>query len=397
MDIEENDEVEREIDIVLNDQFLNETKMFQFPLIPQSSMSSEKINSLNASEDMKSMKLQMNINKKYLDNINYDAVPINTLKGEKIENNYNLCLGMMRNNQLILTPISQVFQFRHDFSNKDNEGNLERLIKKNKKEIKNLDLKKGVKEETKYNALNVHQPHSIETKIVLERIASPEGEAKKANFMSKDEYFNLLFKYVIIPDTSGDTNDDFLSIYKNASKESFLDTINEAKNEDMNIEEEKPNKKRGLNSGIDIIKTNEKEGGGNGIVANIINNIFEGIECLFYDDLLMNICSKMNIEKSDKGKIKQIKKEIEDNCIIVKDNICFIKNNDDNNDANINNVRNLLITEIGNNENGLKKQQIKRLIEQNGLTISDNKLTKLLQKICKYSGSFWIIKSPSNN
>jgi hypothetical protein len=395
MDIEENDEVEREIDILFSGEFLNETKIFQFPLIPKSSMNTEKIKSLSASEDMKSMKMEMNLDQKYLDKNIYNVVPIKTLKGENIEYNSNLCLGIMKNNQLILTPISQFFQFRHDFSNINKERNLEIKIKKDKNERKNLNLE--VKEDTKYNGLCVHQPQSMESKIVLERIASPEGEVKKANYMSKEEYYNLLLKYVITPDTSGDSNDDFLSLYKNASKESFLDTINEAKNEDMNIEEEKPNKKRGLNSGIDIIKTNEKEGGGNGIVANIINNIFEGIECLFYDDLLMNICSKMNIEKSDKGKIKQIKKEIEDNCIIVKDNICFIKNNDDSNDANINNVRNLLITEIGNNENGLKKQQIKRLIEQNGLTISDNKLTKLLQKICKYSGSFWIIKSPSNN
>ena len=392
MDIEENDEVEREIDILYSGEFFKETKIFQFPLIPKSSINTEKINSLSASKDMKSMKLEMNIDQKYLDKNNYNVVPIQTLKGEKIENNTNLCLGIMKNNQLILTPISQVFQFRHDFSNINQERHFGGKIKK---EVKNINLKKEVKGESKYNTLTIYQPQSVDSKIVLERIASPEGEAKKAKFMSKEEYFNLLLKYVIIPDSSGDTNDDFLSLYKNDSKESFLDTINEAKNEDMVIEEEKHNKKRGFNSGIDIIKTNQKEGSGNGIVANIINNIFEGNECLFYDDLLLNICNKINIAKNDEQKIRQIKKEIKDNCIIVKENICFIKNNDDNSDANAQKVRNLLITEIGNNENGLKKQQIKRLIEENGLTISDNKLTKLLQKICKYSGSYWIIKSPS--
>ena len=392
MDIEENDEVEREIDIVFSGEFVNETKMFQFPLIPKNSINTEKINSLNASEDMKLMKLEMNIDQKKKKKKNYNAVPIQTLKGENIENNSNLCLGIMKNNQLILTPISQVFQFRHDFSNKGN--NFERKIKK---EAKSINLKKEEKEEVKYNTLTVYQPQSIDSKVVLERIASPEGEVKKANFMSKEEYFNLLFKYVIIPDTSGDTNDDILSLYKYNSKESFLDPINEAKNEDMVIEEENHNKKRGFSSGIDIIKTNQKEGSGNGIVTNIINNIFEGNECLFYDDLLLNICNKINIAKNDEQKIRQIKKEIEDNCIIVKENICFIKDNDDNSDDNVKKVRNLLITEIGNNVNGLKKQQIKKLIEENGLTISDNKLTKLLQKICKYSGSFWIIKPPSNS
>lgn len=389
MDIEENDEVEREIDILYSGEFLNNTKIFQFPLIPQSSMNTENINSLNASEDMKSMKLDMNIDQKYLDKNIYNVVPIQTLKGEKIENNCNLCLGIMRNNQLILTPISQVFQFRHDFSNLNQEQNLEIKIKK---EVTTISLKK---EENKYNKLSVHQPQSIDSKIALERIASPEGEAKKANYMSKEEYYNLLLKYVIIPDISGDTNDDYIYLYNYSSKESFLEPINEASNENMIIEEEKHNKKRGFSSGINIIKTNEKEGSRNGIVVNIINNIFEGNECLFYDNLLSNICNKMNIAKNDEEKIRQIKKEIEDQCIIVKNNICFIKDNDDNSDSNVKNIRNLLITEIGNNENGLKKQQIKKLIEENGLTISDNKLTKLLQKICKYSGNCWIIKPPS--
>lgn len=396
MDIEENDEVEREIDIIYSGQFLNETKIFQFPLIPKSSLNTEKINSLNVSEDVNSMKLDMNIDQKYLDKNNYNVVPIQTLKGEKIENNSNLCLGVMKNNQLILTPISQVFQFRHDFSNINKEQNLEIKIKKDKKEVKNINLKKEVKKDTKYNEFNVHQPQSIGSKIVLERISSPEGEVKKAKYMSKEEYFNLLLKYVITPDTNGDTNDDFLSLYKNVSKDSLLEPINEANNENMIIEEEKHNKKRGFSSGIDIIKNKEKEGSGNGILANIINNIFEGNECLFYDDLLFNIFTKMNITQiNDEERIRQINKEIEDNCIIVKENICFLKNNDDSSDDNVKKVRNLLIREIGNNENGLKKQQIKRLIEENGLTISDNKLTKLLQKICKCSGSFWMIKSPS--
>ena len=392
MDIEENDEVEREIDIVYSGEYLNNTKIFQFPLIPKSSINTENINSLSASEDMKSMKLDMNINQKYLDKNIYNVVPIQTLKGEKIEYNCNLCLGIMKNNQLILTPISQVFQFRHDFSNLNQDQNLENIIKK---EVKNISLIKELKEDSKYNTLIVHQPQSIDSKIALERITSPEGEAKKANYMSKEEYYNLLLKYVITPDISGDTNDDYISLYKNASKESFLEPINEVSNENMIIEGENINKKRGFSSGIDIIKTNEKEESRNGIVANIINNIFEGNECLSYDNLLFNICNKMNITKNDEEKIRQIKQEIEDKCIIVKGNICFIKDNDDNSDDNVKNVRNLLITEIGNNKNGLKKQQIKKLIEENGLTISDNKLTKLLQKICKYSGSFWIIKPPS--
>ena len=35
-----------------------------------------------------------------------------------------------------------------------------------------------------------------------------EGKLKKANYMSKDKYFDLLLKYVNTEDTTGDSNDD---------------------------------------------------------------------------------------------------------------------------------------------------------------------------------------------
>lgn len=410
MDVEEGDEVEREIDIVYTGQYSNDSKIFQFPLIPKNTMNLENINSLNVSENMKSMKMELNINQKYLDKNNYNAVPIHTLNGEKIENNSNLCLGMLKNNKLFLTPISQIFQFRHDFTDVNKEKSIK--IKKDKKDIKNLSLKKEEKAEVKYIPLTIHQPNSIDSKIALERITTPDGELTNANYMSKEEYLDFLLKYVITPDTGGDSNDDFISLYKNNfSKETFLGNIEEAKDEQAKDEEDKmiiekenekeikkSNKKvRGFNSGIDVIKNNNNEkkikkgDNGNGIVYNIINNIYGDNECLYYDILLENICQKMNIFKDDKERISQIKNEIDENCIIVKENICFIKDKGDN---DIQNIRHLLIKEIGNRESGLKKQEIKQLIEQNGLSISDNKLTKLLQKICKYSHNLWVIKPP---
>lgn len=410
MDVEEADEVEREIDIVYTGQYSNDSKIFQFPLIPKNTMNLENINSLNVSENMKSMKMELNINQKYLDKNNYNAVPIHTLNGEKIENNSNLCLGMLKNNKLFLTPISQIFQFRHDFTDVNKEKSIK--IKKDKKDIKNLSLKKEEKTEVKYIPLTIHQPNSIDSKIALERITTPDGELTNANYMSKEEYLDFLLKYVITPDTGGDSNDDFISLYKNNfSKETFLGNIEEAKDEQAKDEEDKmiiekenekeikkSNKKvRGFNSGIDVIKNNNNEkkikkgDNGNGIVYNIINNIYGDNECLYYDILLENICQKMNIFKDDKERINQIKNEIDENCIIVKENICFIKDKGDN---DIQNIRHLLIKEIGNRESGLKKQEIKQLIEQNGLSISDNKLTKLLQKICKYSHNLWVIKPP---
>ena len=404
MDIDENDEIEKEIDIVYSGQFSNETKIFQFPLIPNNLMNIENINSLSISKNSKTMKMEMKIDDKYLDKNNYNAIPIQNLKGEKIENNSNLCLGVIKNNKLILTPISQIFQFRHDFSNINKEKNISIKIKGGKKDQKNIGIKKEEKDDIKFSPLYPHLPNSIESKIMLEKISNLEGEPQIPNFMNKDDYFNFLLKYVITPDTEGDTNDDFLALYKNTYSNSFLESVKENKNEEENMiieekikEGKKSSKKsRGFNSGLDVIKNidkdNIKSDGNYGIVNNIINNIFENEECIDYDNLLMNICQKMDISITDQDKINQIKKEIEENCILIKEKYCFLKDNE----SDIKEVRNFLIKEIGNNENGLKKQQIKKLIEQNGLSISDNKLTKLLQKICKYQGNAWIIKLPLN-
>ena len=404
MDIEENDEIEKEIDIIYSGQFSNETKIFQFPLIPQNLMNIDNINSLSISQNSKTMKMEMKIDEKYLDKNNYNATPVQNLKGEKIENNSNLCLGVIKNNKLILTPISQIFQFRHDFSNINKEKTLSLKIKGGKKDQKNIGIKKEEKDDIKFNPLYPHHPNSIDSKIMLEKISNLEGEPQKANFMNKDDYFNFLLKYVITPDTEGDTNDNFLALYKNNYSNSFLESVKEDKNEDENMiieekikEGKKSNKKsRGFNSGLDVIKNKDKDiiktDNNYGIVNNVINNIFENEECIEYDNLLMNICQKMSIPITEQEKINQIKKEIEENCILIKEKYCFLKDNE----SDIKEVRNFLIKEIGNNENGLKKQQIKKLIEQNGLNISDNKLTKLLQKICKYQSNAWIIKLPSN-
>ena len=404
MDIDENDEIEKEIDIIYSGQFSNETKIFQFPLIPQNLMNIDNINSLSISQNSKTMKMEMKIDEKYLDKNNYNATPVQNLKGEKIENNSNLCLGVIKNNKLILTPISQIFQFRHDFSNINKEKTLSLKIKGGKKDQKNIGIKKEEKDDIKFNPLYPHLPNSIDSKIMLEKISNLEGEPQKANFMNKDDYFNFLLKYVITPDTEGDTNDNFLALYKNNYSNSFLESVKEDKNEDENMiieekikEGKKSNKKsRGFNSGLDVIKNKDKDiiktDNNYGIVNNVINNIFENEECIEYDNLLMNICQKMSIPITEQEKINQIKKEIEENCILIKEKYCFLKDNE----SDIKEVRNFLIKEIGNNENGLKKQQIKKLIEQNGLNISDNKLTKLLQKICKYQGNVWIIKLPED-
>ena len=396
---EEKDEIEKEIDIVYSGEFSNGANIFQFPLIPKNSMNIQNINSLSISQDKTSMKMEMNLDEKYLDKNNYNAIPIQTLKGEKIENNTNLCLGIIKNNKLYLTPLSQVFQFRHDFSDLNKDKSLK--LKKDKRESKSFSLKNIEKDEDKYIPLTVHQPESINSKIILEKMAASEGQIKKANYMTKNEYFDLLLKYVITEDSGGDTNDDLFLKKNGFSKEEFSDNEDDNMDIEPESEKEKDNKKNKKGKGIHSILESIKSGNSdkksnkadNGFIKNLINQSFENNECLYFDNLLNNICKKMNISKKNEEKMNQIKKEIEENCLIVKENICFIKDIDDN---DINEVRNLIIQEIGNNENGLKKQQIKKLIEQNELTITDSKLTKLLQKICKYSGNTWIIKPPVN-
>ena len=403
MDIDD-DEIEQEIDIIYSGQLSNEAKIFQFPLIPKNLMNIDNINSLSISQNSKSMKMEMKIDEKYLDKNNYNAAPIQHLKGEKIENNSNLCLGIIKNKKLILTPISQIFQFRHDFSSVNKENNILIKIKGGKKDQKNLGAKKEEKEEINFSPLSLHLPRSIDSKIMLEKICHLEGEAQNANIMNKDDYFNFLLKYVITPDSEIDTNDDFLALYKNNFSNSFLESVKEENNEEENMiieEKVKESKKssskksKGFNVGIDAIKNRiyEKQlDNSSSVVNNIINNIFKNEECLTYDDLLINIAQQMNISNTDEEKINQIKKQIDESCILIKQKYCFLKDNE----SEVKDVRNFLLKEIGNNANGMKKQQIKKIIEQNGLNITDSKLTKLLQKICKYQGNVWIVKLPND-
>ena len=53
-----------------------------------------------------------------------------------------MCLGIIKNKKLILTPISQIFQFRHDFSNINKEKGLIIKTKGGKTAIINIADKK---------------------------------------------------------------------------------------------------------------------------------------------------------------------------------------------------------------------------------------------------------------
>lgn len=391
MEIEqENDEIEKEIDVIFTNEFINDIKIFQFPLIPKNSLNTENINSLKTSRDSKLIKIDMNIDPKYQDKNNYNAEPVQSMIGEKIESNANLCIGKLKNDKLYITPISQIYQFRHDFSNIEKDNNTVQLNKKkDKKETKNNNM--AIKQENipiTYENLTVHQSDSINSKIILEKISNLENNSysKKADFMSKDDYFNLLLKYVISPETNSESNIDLISNYVNKMN---LEKIDE-KNDEMEIETEKKEKKnRKTPKKNNILINNEKE---IGIIGQNIKNIFGEKECLYYNNLLGHLCEMMNIKNDDKDNYNLIKNEINNLCVVINDNYCFIKDKEDCED---NDVRLLLIDSIGNS-NGMKKQQIKQLIAEKGLNIQEAKLNKILKSLCEYIGSNWVMKPPMN-
>ena len=401
MEVEENEEIEKEIDIVFSGQFLNDIKLFQFPLIPKDNLNIGNINSLSSNKDAKLMKIDMNIDPKYQDKNNYNAEPVQSMIGEKIESNANLCIGSIKNGKLYITPISQIYQFRHDFSNIERENNIIQLNKKkDKKDIKNTAAVKQENAAVLYEPLNIHQSNSIDSKIILEKISAPEGVPQQADFMDKNEYFNLLLKYVVAPETNIESDNDYISSYKNLinnyNKSDNLEKITEEN--DMEIEEEinTSNKKKssvkktGLQNILNSLNEKKEDGG---VVENNIKNIFGDKECLYYNNLMGHLCEKLNIKNDDLANYNMLKDEINKSCIIVNNNYCFIK---DKIDCDVNNVRILLIENIGNTPNGLKKQQIKKILETNGLNIPDAKLNKVLKNLCEYSGSSWVIKPPMN-
>ena len=155
-------------------------------------------------------------------------------------------------------------------------------------------------------------------------------------------------------------------------------------------EEKKEEQKQQQKEEIDTNHNNQESS----IVGEIIIKIFGKEECIGYDSLMNQICSELNIDKSEK-QVEQIKKEIENYCIIVannttQSNVCYLKNIGD---EEIKEIRYQLIEYLAGN-NGVKKQQIKTFLKEKNIILQDNKLNKLLKSIGEYTNSQWVIKSP---
>jgi len=391
---EEEDELIEEFDIIYTGEYSNEINLFQFPLIPKENLNIKNCNNLSINQEHFSIKLDFNLDKNYLNQYDPNFTNIQSMKGEKIDPNTNLCIGIFKNNKLYLTPISYIYQFKHDFSNLEKKSLNTKKI--NKKDFKNNLINNNDLTNIEYTPFKIFQEENLETYNKKEEIINEQNEYenynKNENSLDKKQYFNLLLKYVV-----EDINNPELIKYNNNNNNEF-DNLNLNENISFNSnfgnkmifeDVQKSEKKDEIN--IQNFSENSQENNFlDKMISSTILKIFGNNDCLFYEDLLRLLSEELKIKENDSEGFNKIKKYIEIFCLIVKGNFCYYKNL---NDDETNLIRIKLIEFIGNT-NGVKKQQIKSFLSKNKLTIQDNKLNKILKTFCEYSNSLWIIKTP---
>ena len=381
--MEIDDEIEEEIDIIYSGEFQNEVNLFQFPLIPKDNLKTETFNTLSINKEHSSMKLDVNIDPQYLDNRAYNFSRTQTMKGEKIDSNTNLCIGIFKNGKLILTPISTVYQFRHDFSSFEKDITIK---KKDKRDFRNNMIVEKENLNLEYIPYQLFQPNTIDSNQILDKISNIDYSNKYNNLLNKEQYYDLLLKNIVDETVTGDYD---IPIEDDYFDNKNINSNQNSKNNNM-IDIENNKNKDNQEEFIDINVEKKNKSVIGGIIENTINNIFANYDCLFYGDLLELICNELKIDLTDDENVKKIRNEISNVCLVVKDEYCFLKNIDDEN----NDIRLKLINYISK-ENGVKKQQIKNYLKENNLNIQENKLNKLMKTFSEYSNSFWIIKTPS--
>ena len=381
--MEIDDEIEEEIDIIYSGEFQNEVNLFQFPLIPKDNLKTETFNTLSINKEHSSMKLDVNIDPQYLDNRAYNFSRTQTMKGEKIDSNTNLCIGIFKNGKLILTPISTVYQFRHDFSSFEKDITIK---KKDKRDFRNNMIVEKENLNLEYIPYQLFQPNTIDSNQILDKISNIDYSNKYNNLLNKEQYYDLLLKNIVDETVTGDYD---IPIEDDYFDNKNINSNQNSKNNNM-IDIENNKNKDNQEEFIDINVEKKNKSVIGGIIENTINNIFANYDCLFYGDLLELICNELKIDLNDDENVKKIRNEISNVCLVVKDEYCFLKNIDDEN----NDIRLKLIDYISK-ENGVKKQQIKNYLKENNLNIQESKLNKLMKTFSEYSNSFWIIKTPS--
>ncbi len=378
MDID--DELEAEIDVIYSGEFADEMSLMQFPLIPKDNFKQSSIASLSVNRKSEALKIEKNIDINYLDQRAPNLTTKQVMNGQRIESNTNLTVGVFRNGALYLTPVSHIYQFRHDFSSIEDKELIQRRKKNDFRSQQQLPKKED--NEHEYVPLQMNYPNTIESCKAIEKIVSVDGYMEEeAKFLSKEEYFNLLLKYINDKSITDELNEKSIS----PDYEDYMNYKKKVKKEEKKEEQKQQQKEE-----IDTNHNNQESS----IVGEIIIKIFGKEECIGYDSLMNQICSELNIDKSEK-QVEQIKKEIENYCIIVSNNttqsnVCYLKNIGD---EEIKEIRYQLIEYLAGN-NGVKKQQIKTFLKEKNIILQDNKLNKLLKSIGEYTNSQWVIKSP---
>ena len=382
MDIE--DELEAEIDIMYSGEYSEEMSLLQFPLIPKDNFKQNSISSLSINRENEMLKIEKNIDINYLDQRAPNRSTVQVMNGQRIESNTNLVMGIFRNGTLYFTPVSHIYQFRHDFSSaEDNEITTQ---KRNKKDFRNQQVQKKETNEIEFTPMQIHYPNTIDSCKAIERIVSienyMEGEVK---FLQKDEYFNLLMKYINDKSITDELNEKAIP----PDSEDYMNYNKKKIKRDTNIKKEN-----------DTIMSKMLEESNNKvkeetIVGEIIINTITPHDCVKYEDLIKYLYKELNVDPKNKEKVNQINKEIENYCFICTDNItniklCFLKNIDD---EEIQELRLKLIDYFAKNNN-IKKPQIKNILKECDVSIQDSKLNKLLKSFGEYKNNVWVLKSP---
>ena len=426
MEIDDEDEVIGEYDVIYSGEHSDSITLMQYPLIPKGTLIENSINSLSINKKDKTLQMEKFIDINYLDQRAHNLTTVQTLNGQSIEQNTNLLVGVVRNGKMFLSPIANINQFRHDFSNLENEAERNSILhhhrSSNKKEQfgngnNNMNSNKKIvshKDDTsdanvnQYTKLELHLPGDIESIKVLDDIVNisdtymnngGNNSSSNVDYLTKEEYYDLLLKYIndksvidelnekaIPPDNTDIIPERQFHKKKEKVNNQHEDVIMKDNNSDININKH------------DVVSSNSSNTNDDKemIINEMITKLFGKNECLYFDDVVERVCKEINVEvnsKECKKDVERLKESIRKCCVVCKGDVCFLKRIGDGDD-DVNEVRLKLIECIGNGE-GMKKQQIKMFIKEMNVDISDSKLTKVLKSICDYSNMLWSLKKPS--
>ena len=195
--MEIDDEIEQEIDVIYSGEFGNEITLMQFPLIPNKSFNESSINSLSISSDNNQMILEKNLDINYLDSKSPNFSGTDILKGLKIEPETNQMMGVFKDNKLYLSPCTNIYQFKHDFSYFEDDKKEIQIKKKDIKKKDNL-IQQSYNDKDNFIKQILFNSNSIESYSKIDKITndSKVNIVNNSLFLSQDDYKNLLMKYI---------------------------------------------------------------------------------------------------------------------------------------------------------------------------------------------------------